>query len=223
VLAIAVKLTNEELDNLTRTRKPLVGVGGQIAGARSLTIDDTAAGRLATEHMISLGHTRIACIGGMQLTEMDFSQPTRRRNGWEQALRDAGLEVRNDWFVASDFTISGSFRAVKQILGNPTNAPTAIVCASDEMGFGAIMAAKDLGLRVPQDVSIIGVDNHDLSEFFGLTTISQDVRGQGRHVAQTILKLLDEYQEGEPVNVEHVETWPFELIVRSSTARPSAR
>lgn len=223
VLAIAVKLTNEELDNLTRTRKPLVGVGGQIAGARSLTIDDTAAGRLATEHMISLGHTRIACIGGLQLTEMDFSQPTRRRNGWEQALKDAGLEVRNDWFVASDFTISGSYHAVKQILGNPTNAPTAIVCASDEMGFGAIMAAKDLGLRVPQDVSIIGVDNHDLSEFFGLTTISQDVRGQGRHVAQTILKLLDEYEEGEPVNVEHVETWPFELIVRSSTARPSAR
>jgi DNA-binding LacI/PurR family transcriptional regulator len=159
----------------------------------------------------------------MQMTEMDFAQPTQRRLGWENALTDSGLEVHNEWFVASDFTISGAYHAVKQILGNPQNSPTAVVCASDEMGFGAIMAAKDLGLRVPQDVSIIGVDNHDLSDFFGQTTISQDVRGQGRHVARTILKTLDEYEEGQPINVEQIETWPFELVVRSSTARPTSR
>ena len=223
VMTIAIKLNESELENLTRTRKPLVGVGGPIPGARALTIDDTAAGRLATEHMISLGHTRIACIGGEKTSEMDFSQPTARRTGWENALKGAGLEVRDEWFIASDFTTPGAFHAVKQILGDPNNAPTAIVCASDEMGFGAILAAKDLGLRVPQDVSIIGVDNHDQSDFFGLTTISQNVRGQGKHVAQVMLNLLENFVEGEPVNTEHVETWPFELVVRSSTSRPSAR
>lgn len=222
VITVAVKLTDVELNSLTRTNKPLFGIGGLIPGARALTIDDTAVGRLATEHLISLGHTKIACVGGVKTSEMDFSQPTRRRNGWEQALKDAGLQVHSEWFVASDFTIAGAYNAVKQILGDPNNNPTAVFCISDEMAFGAIMAAKDLGLRVPQDISIIGVDDHDYSEFFGLTTISQSVQKQGAKVVRLLLELFEKDELDGQVNVEKVELFPIELIVRSSTARPAA-
>ena len=83
------------------------------------------------------------------------------------------------------------------------------------------MAAKDLGLRVPQDVSVIGVDNHDMADFFGLSTINQDVRGQGKFAAERLLQLLVEYEDGEPVNVEHNTDWDVQLLVRSSTARPA--
>ncbi len=219
VLTVAVKLTDTELTNLTQTRKPIIGIGGPISGARTLTIDDRAAGRLATEHLIGMGHTRIALIGGDEPTEMDFKQPSLRRDGYVDALKANNLEQRSSWFVPADFTMKGAYHAAKQILGDPRNAPTAIVFLSDEMGMGAIMAAKDLGLRVPQDVSVVGMDNHDTSEFFGLTTINQDARGQGRFAAERLLELLDGKHEGEPVNVEQNQEWPIELLVRSSTAR----
>jgi len=108
------------------------------------------------------------------------------------------------------------------MLGDPRNAPTAIFCSADEIAFGAIMAAKDLGLRVPEDVSIIGIDNHDMSEFFGLTTIAQDVRGQGEAAAKMLIDILNESEHGAAVNVEKQYDWPIELTVRSSTARPPA-
>jgi DNA-binding LacI/PurR family transcriptional regulator len=221
VLTVAVKLSDKELENLTKTRKPIMGIGGPITGARTLTIDDFAAGKLATEHLLSLGHTKIAHIGGLEPTEMDFKQPSKRRHGYEHALNTAGLPIRESWFIPADFTIQGAYHAAKQILGDPRNAPTAIVCSSDEMGFGAIMAVKDLGLRVPQDVSVIGMDNHDMSDFFGLSTINQDVRGQGRHTAERLLKVLENATDNEPVNIEENVDWPVELLVRSSTARPA--
>jgi LacI family repressor for deo operon, udp, cdd, tsx, nupC, and nupG len=222
VLCVAVKPMDSELDALNRTGKPVVGIGGAIAGMRTLAINDFAAAYLATEHLISLGHTRIANIGGLPPTEMHFKQPSLRHEGYEQALTDAGLTVWPTWFVPADFTIQGAYHAAKQVLGDPRNAPTAVVCASDEMGFGAIMAAKDLGLRVPEDVSVIGMDNHDMSEFFGLSTINQDVRGQGRHAAETLLAVLEAEEGAEPTNLEVNTEWKVELLIRSSTARPAS-
>ena len=105
------------------------------------------------------------------------------------------------------------------MLGDPRIAPTAIFCASDEMGFGTIMAAKDLGLRVPQDISVIGFDNHDMSGFFGLSTISQSSRAQGRRAAEMLVELLGDEELDSHINIEHNVEWPIELIVRSSTAR----
>jgi len=149
-------------------------------------------------------------------------QPSLRHEGYEQALLDNNLSVRPTWFVPADYTISGAYHAAKQVLGDPRNAPTAIVCASDEMGFGAIMAAKDLGLRVPEDVSVIGLDNHDMSDFFSLTTINQDVRGQGRHAAEQLLAVLESQDPEMPTNIEENTEWNVELLIRHSTARPAA-
>ena len=219
VLTVAVKLSEAERDHLTKTLKPIIGIGGPIAGVRTLSIDDVDAGRKATQHLITLGHTRIALIGGGPKSEMDFHQPTLRRQGYIDALKQAGIEPPDEWTVESDFTMEDAYRATKQILGDPQHSPTAIVCASDEMAFGAIMATKDLGLRVPQDISIIGIDNHDLADFYGLTTISQEPRKQGERAALKMLELLDGSHTGELVNIESNDTFPIELMVRSSTAR----
>ena len=137
---------------------------------RTLTIDDVAVARLATEHLIGLGHRRIAHIGGDIEFDLDFHLPTNRRIGYEGALRDAGIEVDPRLFAPADFTIKGGYHAAKQLLGVPHDRPTAIFAASDEMAIGSILAARDLGLIVPRDVSIIGIDDHDLSDFFGLST-----------------------------------------------------
>jgi len=182
---------------------------------RTLSLDDVELGRLATEHLLALGHTEIAHIGGDAL-EMDFHLPTNRRHGYELAMRDAGLETLDRYFHAADFTMEGGYRAAKQLLGNPAGRPPAIFAASDEMAIGAILAAKDLGMHVPGDVSIMGIDDHELAEFFGLTTIAQFPDMQGRMAVEVLMdELHPGHREAEELNID----LPYELVVRSSTAR----
>ncbi len=219
VLTVAVKLNDSELANLTALQKPIVGIGGPIPGARSLSIDDEGAGRLATAHLISLGHTEIGMISGNPASEMDFHQPYLRRTGYHEALLDANLDFKSEWMAEADFTVAGGYHAAKQMLGDPRSAPTALFCASDEMGFGAIQAARDLGYRVPQDISVVGMDGHELGDFYGLSTINQLPKEQGAKGASMLVDILESGDPKQLVNIEQLTQWPIDLLVRSSTAR----
>jgi DNA-binding LacI/PurR family transcriptional regulator len=221
VLTVAVHPNEEELEQLNKMKKPIIAIGGQVHGARSLAMNDHDAGKLATEHLISLGHTRIANISGPEGSDREFNQANKRHAGYLDAMHDAGIEIRKNWLGETDYTSPGAYKVAKQMLGDPKNAPTAIFCNSDEMGFGAIMAARDLGLRVPQDVSVIGIDNHDMSDFFGLTTLDQRVREQGTFATKILLELLLDPTLESHVNVEEETDWPVDLKIRSSTARPA--
>ncbi|MFT4028246.1 MAG: LacI family DNA-binding transcriptional regulator [Protaetiibacter sp.] len=215
VIAVSLELTPDEVQRLIDLDKPIVGVGGPLPGVRTLSLDDVELGRLATEHLLALGHTEIAHIGGDAL-EMDFHLPTNRRHGYELAMREAGLVPRGHHLHAADFTMESGYRAAKQLLGNPAGRPTAIFAASDEMAFGAILAAKDLGMRVPDDVSIMGIDDHELAAFFGLTTIAQFPDLQGRMAVEVLMdELHPGHRKAEELNID----LPYELVVRSSTAR----
>lgn len=220
VFTVSLELAEGEVSRLLALGKPVVGVGGPLPGVSTLTIDDLAVARLATDHLISLGHTRIAHIGGSQEFDLDFHIPTSRRLGYEQALRDAGLPVDEQLHRASDFTLPGGYDAAKQLLGSPHERPTAIFAASDEMAIGAILAARDLGLSVPRDVSIIGIDDHPLADFFGLSTVAQHPDRQGEQAAALLLDALQAARaaptRARPEPLSH--TAPADLIVRSSTA-----
>ncbi len=222
VLTVAVRPSSAELEALNQLKKPIIGVGGTIPGAKTLALDDIKAGRLATEHLISLGHVKIANIGESPFSDREFNQPNLRRLGYLEALESAGIEARKIWQVQTDYTVMDAYRVAKQLLGDPHNRPTAVFCNSDEMAFGTIMAAKDLGLRVPLDISVIGIDNHDMSEFYGLTTIDQRVREQGSIAAQMLLDLLDDKEFETRGNVEETIEWPPRLLIRSSTAHVSS-
>jgi LacI family repressor for deo operon, udp, cdd, tsx, nupC, and nupG len=217
VIAISLELTESEVARLHALGKPLVGVGGPITGVRTLTIDDVAVARLATEHLLALGHTRIAHIGGNKAFDLDFHLPTNRRLGYENAMEAAGISASAELFQPADFTIRGGYQAAKQLLGSPHNRPTAIFAASDEMAIGSILAARDLGLTVPRDVSVIGIDDHELADFFGLSTIAQFPQGQGATAVEILMDQLHPDQH-HPVTLD--TPMPFELLVRSSTARP---
>ena len=217
VIAISLELTGNEVERLLAMNKPTVGVGGSIAGVRTLSIDDAAVAQLATEHLLALGHRTIGFIGGNNASEMDFHVPSKRHNGFSSALAEAGIPVDPDLFQPADFTIPGGYAAAKQLFGNPRKRPTAVLAASDEMAFGAILAARDLGLKVPDDVSVIGVDDHELAEFFGLTTVAQFPALQGRMAVDI---LMDQLHPNHRAHASSNTPLPFELIVRSSTARP---
>jgi len=215
VIALSLLLRDDEIDQLLALGLPIVGLGTPSPRLATLRVDDAAVARTATEHLLGLGHRRIAHIGqsatGADSSIHSLDIPSLRREGFERALRDAGITPAG--FVAADFTIDEGHRAAHTLLTG-YERPTAIFAASDEMAFGALFAARELGIDVPGDLSVVGVDGHELSGFFGLTTIAQFPHGQGERAAEAILGLLADGQSPEGT------TLPFELIVRGSTAAP---
>ena len=216
VIAVNVELSEDEVAALHALDKPLVGVGGPLPGVPTLHVDDEAISMLATEHLILLGHTRIGFIGGNPETDLDFLVPTHRRTGYQRALNAAGLELDESLCMGADFSMGQGYAVAKQLLGNPASRPTAIFAASDEMAIGAILAARDLGLQVPHDLSVVGVDDHELAELFGLTTIEQRPHQQGETAVAMLLRTIRGQEPAQAHRLDH------RLVVRSSTTRPPA-
>lgn len=217
VIAVSIELGEHESHELERLGIPIIAIGGPNPWLSTLTADDSAMARLATEHLLALGHRTIAHIGASPEFDVDFHIPTHRRHGFEQAVADAGIPATASLFEPADFTIEGGFDAAKRLLSRPGERPTAIFAASDEMAIGAILAAREAGLRVPEDVSIVGIDGHELGRFFKLTTVDQFPHAQGVRAADAILGALtpgsDEDGDGAAP-----QDLPFELVTRGSTA-----
>jgi len=223
VIAVSLELTEAEIGHLMAIHRPVLGIGGPLPGADSLQVDDFQMAKKATEHLIGLGHRRIAHISGGREYDSDFRLPGTRRNGYEIAMQDAQLPISPDWLRTSDFTVQGAYTTARQLLGAGLMRPTAVFAASDEMAIGTILAVRDFGLRVPEDLSVIGIDGHELGSVFGLTTFNQDARGQGALAARRILARLEQGMPGVGVAYEPTaEEFPTQMVVRSSTAVPPA-
>jgi len=216
VIAVSLELNADELRQLHAMRRPIVGIGGPLPGASTIRIDDAAIAVQATQHLLGLGHTRIAHITGAEAYDQDFRLPGTRRGGFEKAMNDAGCTVRPEWIVSADFTVEGAYAAARSLLGGTPERPTAVFAASDEMAIGTILAARDFGLRIPEDLSVLGIDGHDLGKVLGLTTIDQDAKGQGALAVKTLLGAINNGLVLEPADTEH----PTRLVMRRSTAVP---
>jgi DNA-binding LacI/PurR family transcriptional regulator len=130
----------------------------------------------------------------------------------------AGLAVHPSWEVIGDFTVRGGLAAMRLLL-EADERPTAVFAASDEMAVGAAYAVREAGLRVPEDISVIGIDDHDMAEFFGLSTVAQPVHEQGRLAARLLLDAIA--ADGDRVRQKAL-TVPTRLVVRSTTAPPAS-
>ncbi|MET9355694.1 LacI family DNA-binding transcriptional regulator [Streptomyces sp. NPDC006617] len=187
------------------------------AGAPALDVPTVGAanrsgGRAATEHLLALGHRRIGLIAGPPRLLCSRA----RHDGYRAALEDAGLAVDESLVVPGDFRHESGFAACATLLGLP-EPPTAVFAASDQMALGAIEALRRQGLRVPQDMSVVGFD--DLPEVRWsappLTTVRQPLADMGREAARTVLRRT----RGERPDPPRIELGT-ELILRSSTAPP---
>ncbi|MDO9398624.1 MAG: substrate-binding domain-containing protein, partial [Herbiconiux sp.] len=220
VIAVTLEITPDEAEQLLALGKPIVGIGGPLEGIPTLGIDDVAAARLATEHLLLLGHRDIMHVGGDIAEQMDFHVHSKRLKGYMEALSAAGIAYDEESYVASPFDIPGGYRVAKQILGDPRRRPTAIFAASDEIAIGVILAARELGLAVPEDLSVIGIDDHPLATMFELTTIAQRPAEQGEQAVDWVIRQLA--QPGWSPETPHT-LLPAHLLMRSSTAPPRPR
>lgn len=222
VIAVSLELTESEVSQLLAIHRPVLGIGGPLPGADSLRVDDFELARRATEHLIGLGHTRIAHIGGDHEYDSDFKLPGTRRSGYQTAMGQAQLPTPEAWQRSSDFTVQGAYTTARSLLAEGLARPTAVFAASDEMAIGTILAARDFGLRVPEELSVIGIDGHELGQVFGLTTFDQKPREQGALAARRILARLEQSSHDAAVAYQPVaEEFPTHLVVRSSTAVPA--
>ncbi|MES1170539.1 MAG: substrate-binding domain-containing protein, partial [Leifsonia sp.] len=191
-------------------------IGGPVPGIRNIGVDDRAVAHLATEHLIGLGHRDIVHLGGADDEGLNKRMPVDRRQGFLATMDAAGIPVRDEWLLTGRFSPTVSRDAMLELFAAPGPRPTAVFASSDEMAFGVMQAAQQSGMRVPDDLSVIGIDNHDWSAAFDLTTIAQDPYEHGRLGAEL---LLDEVRSGEPSRRSSVRA-DFELLVRGSTAAP---
>jgi DNA-binding LacI/PurR family transcriptional regulator len=195
-----------------------VGIGGPIEGIPTLSIDDVAAAALVTNHLISLGHTRIMHLGGDQEQEMDFRVHSARLAGFRDAMTAAGLDAGEGTFRATALSMQGGYAAGLAVLADPRSRPTAIFGGSDELAIGTIVAARQLGIQVPAQLSVVGIDGHELAEMFGLTTLAQHPNAQGTHAVGLVMDELG----GQTSVPAGWRPYPVRLEVRSSTTAPPA-
>ncbi|QWF21541.1 LacI family transcriptional regulator [Nocardioides sp. LMS-CY] len=214
VLVLSLKPSPGERDRLSRLGRPVTIVGADLPGWATVRIDDEEAATTATRHLVDLGHERIAYIGGATSGVLDFTAPSARLAGYRRTLDRAGLEQPPGLEEDGEFTAAGGQAAALRLLARP-DRPTAIFAASDEMAIGALRAAREIGLRVPEDVSVVGVDDHEMARYFDLTTVAQPVHEQGRVAATQVLAALTD-DDWTPEQV----ILPTELVVRRTTSRP---
>lgn len=193
---------------------PVVLLNSAAAGRRTIRIDNYSGARAMAAHLATLGHERIAFVGGPERN----ADAAERRRGY----RD-GIGKATPIEIVGDFTEEGGQRAVKSLLTLPSR-PTAIFAANDSMALGALSALRDAGLRVPDDVALAGFDDVPIARFLSpsLTTVHVDIAELGRRAVEALFLTPEEAKENKKV-----EVIPTTLVVRESCGarlprRPSA-
>jgi DNA-binding LacI/PurR family transcriptional regulator len=216
---------------LIRRKLPLVFVDQDpVPGVPSINVDDRGGARAAAQHLVDLGHRRVGivtlAIDGPHGIVPDpvaaaRGHPQKQRLlGWLDALEAVGIEptvvqVRNN----GEDDASGAAR----LLLDADERPTAVLCFSDVLALGVIRVVEGLGLRVPDDLSVVGFDDSPLARQGRptMTTVRQDVTAKGRAAAAALTAAMERARSGSKARARHV-ILPTELIVRQSTARPPA-
>jgi DNA-binding LacI/PurR family transcriptional regulator len=217
VVAIGLTDDHPEIDEIGRAGLPMVLVDSNTSGElASVDVDDEGGARLAARHLLELGHRDIAILaieGPTDVRNEEGSVVGRRLRGYRSTLADAGVEVAHDEVVVGPATIRGGRDAFNR-LWSAGRRPTAVLAMSDAMAIGAIAAIHDLGLAIPDRISVVGFDDVELAESTNppLTTVHQPVRGKGETAVRMLLAVI----QGRDASPGH-RRLDTRLVVRSST------
>jgi LacI family transcriptional regulator len=216
VLVISVPPPRNQMDRLLGSGTPVVLVDVRHPGLSQIYTDDVEGGRLATRHLLELGHRRIAFIGDLSDNPFGFTSSAYRQTGFRDVMQKAGLEVPVKYTKEGEHRRGVAVGLASELLALP-EPPTAVFAASDTQAFGVLEAAVEAGVEVPGQLSVIGFDDVEVASYLGLTTVRQQLEFSGAWGAQRLLELTDGWHTPEPV----IEMLPLELVVRGTTAAPA--
>ena len=176
----------------------------------SVEIDDVAGGRMAAEYLLKKGHGKLGFAGDTTIPDFGIHPISLRLRGFRQGLQDAGLRLKEENTLLVTYDVESTHQKAREFLTSPER-PTGIFAATDLQAIGILRAARDLGLRVPQDLAILGFDDLDVAEYVGLTTISQHLDELGRVAVELLLSRL-----ADPTrSIQHIQL-PLTIVERET-------
>jgi len=212
ILFVAAGISTELVNDLEQRRVPLVVVDREVPGVEVDTVltNHDQGGYLATQHLVELGHRRIACIAG----NSEVSPSAERVTGYRRSLDANSLAYDENLVVKGNFRYESGFEATTQLLALDA-PPSAIFACNDLMAVGCISAASRLGIRVPDELSVVGFDDVRLASFTNppLTTVAQPIAEIGALATKMLLERMSDLDADS-----HFERLDTELRVRRSTA-----
>jgi LacI family transcriptional regulator len=216
VIVVSLRLSRPQLASFQRAGVPLVTVGVLAPGVPQTVTDDVTGGRLATEHLLSLGHRRIGFVGDtahrISATSLGFSASQYRLAGYRQALAAAGVDYDPALVRRGPYGAVDAEALAAELLALP-DRPSAIFATSDTQAMGVLTAADRCGLPVPARLSVIGFDDIESAALLGLSTVRQPLERSGAEGARRLCALL----RGERVRPLRQQL-ALEVVLRSSTA-----
>lgn len=212
MLIISLSPHHVDVTHFLQSHVPTVLIDARHDKLNRIVIDDVLGGQQATEYLLSLGHKRIAFVGDVLQNPFNFCSISDRFEGYKKALAQAGIGFRPEYHMQSAHGRAQSHQMALNLLTLPT-PPTAIFAASDTQAFGVLQAAKQLGIHVPHELSVIGYDDIELAPYFDLTTIRQPLFETGRYGAELLLRTIKN-KPSTPIKT----LLPTELVVRQTTA-----
>jgi DNA-binding LacI/PurR family transcriptional regulator len=217
LLVVSLPPDEEDVRRLSSAAIPVVVVDAHAPAVEALPHvvgDDIAGGELATAHLLALGHRRIAFVGDQFQNPFGFTSSRHRYEGFEHALDRAGLQPDPERVALGAHSRYEARELAARMLATP-EPPTAIFAASDTQALGVITAAREAGLHVPDDLSVVGYDDIEIADYVGLTTVRQQLFDSGRLGAELLLSEI-RARSAPPRSV----VLSPELVVRGTTAPP---
>jgi LacI family transcriptional regulator len=221
LLVLSLPPPPDDLARLLEAGVPVVLVDAWGRDVPMVVTDDVEGGRIATRHLIALGHERVAFIGDDPHSAFGFTSSPQREKGYVDVLEDAGIPVRPELVRYGPHDRTVAQRLTEQLLAR-REPPTAVFASSDVQATGVLAAARTAGLRVPEDLSVVGFDDIELSAYAGLTTVRQPLFDSGQIGARLLLDALRD-NGGSAGARAVVRELPLELAERSTTGPPPTR
>ena len=212
ILIISVHPTDEQAERILEEDIPTVLVDARNDKLHCLIMDDVQGGYLATKHLVELGHENIGLISDYIETPMGFSSTHNRFIGYKKALEEANIPFREQNHKQGDHGRDIAKTIALEMLRSP-EAPSAIFATSDTQAIGVLDAANELGISVPENLSVVGYDGIRDAEYVDLTTIAQPLFESGSQGAELLLEVLK-----DPPKQRIEKILPTQLIVRGTTA-----
>jgi len=212
LIIMSLSLSDQDALRLSNNYMETVLIEYSHAQLNSILIDDQHGGRLAAEHLINKGHKTFAFLGDIEPPERFAIHPVKSRLiGFSQTLQEAGLSLPKTYIRSVPYTQKESRQAVQELLSLP-KPPTAIFAASDIQALSVMKVARQLNIKIPNDLAIVGFDDIDVAEHVDLTTICQHLDESGRLAAEILLSRIDE--SSRPL--QHIKL-PLKLVERMTT------
>lgn len=213
LIIISLAPTDEDVRYFAHAGTPTVLVDAHHPELNCVVVDDVEGGRLATQHLIDLGHRKIGYISDPLENPFNFTSSRNRYRGYRRALKEAGIPFRHEYHQQGEH---GHYQAkvMAERLLDLDDPPTAIFAASDTQAMGVLEALRERGLRCPDDVALVGYDDIEVAEYLGLATVRQPLYESGLRGVELLLDTIEETSR-PPVAV----SLPVTLVRRRTTLR----